>query len=268
MVLILTAVFAAAAPTPITVQRGRAFISVESHVGSAFLVAVGKVKSFEPVTYKKPDETFYPGTPYRVSFAVAEFIKGKSVSDLPLILCLQRTETLPFLRDQQTEVMLVGSQEPIDEEAELGLEPTGSHYSFRILRPLPVTEKTSPSHWIADQLNTSMNRGQMFDLNLRVLSRREDILARARSFVKKHPGVLNCGFLSVPNEFGVKCGYTNAYCGISLPLCSETRELAIRLKKDDRWILQDVVAEKRGFAQKTLQQSLLQFLGGPEKIRD
>ncbi|HZH99482.1 MAG TPA: hypothetical protein VEX38_10965 [Fimbriimonadaceae bacterium] len=242
-------------------QRGRAFVSLEAHVGTAHSVHVGFVKHLEPIQYPKQETDFAPGKPYRVRFAVLETIKGKPAKSLDLILALQHTQKLDYVRDHGLEVMLVGTTDDVDEEAEVGLEVPGTRYSFRILQPIrhPKTEPTTA--WIADHLNTSMNEGRMFDLNLRVISGRENIVKRARVFASKYPEVLGKGHINIPNEFGVKCGYTNAYCMITLPLCPETKRLALALEQDPSRLLKDVKTEERGVWRKAIRASVRKFLG-------
>src|SRR5262245_25825157 len=89
-------------------QRGRAFVSVEAHVVTAFTVHVGTVKDLQPIEYAKPADGFYPGNPYKVSFTVTETIKGTPAKSVELILTLQHAFNLEYLRDNKIEVMLVG----------------------------------------------------------------------------------------------------------------------------------------------------------------
>ena len=241
-------------------QRGRAFVSIEAHVGTASSVHVGFVKQLEPTQYEKPKEGFYPGEPYRVTFAVSETIKGAPAQSLDLILTLQHTFELEYLRDNKIEVMLVATNQYIDEEAELGLAPPGSRYSFRILQPIRHPKDTPKTEWIGEQLNVSFNEGRMFDLKLNVVSRREEILKRARAFAKKYPEVLKAEYISVPNEFGAKCGYPNAFCLITLPLCPESKALALQLEKNPSRLLKDVREKDLEWQRKSVVEGLKRFL--------
>lgn len=240
-------------------QRGRAFVSIEAHVGTARSVHIGFVKHLEPIEYVKPKEGFYPGNPHRVTFTVTETIKGSAVKSLDLILTLQQTHELEYLRDNAIEVMLVATSQYIDEEAEIGLDGPGSRYSFRILQPIRHPRGKPESEWIAKQLNISLDEGRMFDLRLDVISRRDEILKRARAFAEKHPEVLHAHSIHVPNEFGVKCGYTNAYCGITLPLCPESEKFAIQLEKNPSRLLKDV-KENVEYQRKAVIEGLRRFL--------
>lgn len=244
--------------TLVPAQRGRAFVSIEAHVGSAHAVHLGTVRSLEPSDDAKPAEGFFPGQPYRVEFAVTETIKGTRAKTLDLRLTLQHAWNLEYLRDHNIEVMLCATTQPVDEEAEIGLD--GSRYSFRILAPVRHPRSAPETKWIADQMNVSLNEGRMFDLQLRVVSRRGEIVRRARAFAKAYPETLATQWIRVPNEFGVACGYTNAYCGITLPLCRESRQVAERLAKDPGRLLRNVKDGDLDWQRKSVLASLRQFL--------
>jgi hypothetical protein len=244
----------------ISAQRGRAFVSIEAHVGTASTVHVGFVKQLEPIEYEIPKDGFYPGKPYRVTFTVSETIKGVSAKSMNLVLCLQHTFNLEYLRDNRIEVMLVGTNQYLDEHAEIGLERPGMRYSFRILQPILFPTSSPSTEWTGQQLNVSQNSGRMFDLNLDVISRRDEILKRARAFAKKHPEVLQADYIGVPNEFAVKCGYTDAYCLITLPLCPESKKLAHKLEKKPDRLLKDVKEADLPMQRKAVMDSIRLFL--------
>ncbi|MFZ4508091.1 MAG: hypothetical protein ACOYON_10400 [Fimbriimonas sp.] len=241
-------------------QRGRAFVSVEAHVGTATGVYVGHVKSLAKIDHEKPNTGFYPGDPHKVTFEVDETIKGPKAKSLDLILTLQNTFNLTYLRENQVEVMLVASSQYVDEESEVGLEPLGSRYSFRILKPVVHPEGRPETKWIGDQFNISQNAGRMFDINLNVLTSRNQIFRQARAFAKKYPGELKHFYFIVPNEFGVKCGYTNAFCGITLPLCPESQRLMQSLRKDPSRLLRDVKPAELESQRSGVTKSIAQFL--------
>ena len=238
-------------------QRGRGFVSVEGHVGLARIVHVGTIESLKQIEYNKPLQfPLSAGKPYRLLFKVGETIRGPKTKTLELVLDLQRSTDLEFFRDHHTELMLVGGPSMQDEEAVDGLEEQGkavesTRYSFRILRRL---EESNPkdTQTIEWQINTNLDSGRMFGSDLSVVSSRDGILKRARAFAKKHAEILSSIWLIVPNEFGSLCGYTNAYCGITLPICPETEHtLASLLKNPDRF-LRGVKAKDRDNARWSL----------------
>ena len=72
-------------------------------------------------------------------------------------------------------------------------------------------------------------------------------LKRVRDFAKSHPETLSAVTLRVPNEFGALCGSPNAYCGISLPTCPETKATLIALKADPGIILRRIESRDESY---------------------
>jgi hypothetical protein len=64
----------------------------------------------------------------------------------------------------------------------------------------------------------------------------------------------------------VKCGYTNAYCMITLPLCPESKELAVQLEKNPSRLLKDVKEKDLEWQQKSVVESLRLFLSKFESL--
>jgi hypothetical protein len=92
----------------------------------------------------------------------------------------------------------------------------------------------------------------MFDSDLSVVSSRDGILKRARAFAKRHTETLTSIWLIVPNEFGSLCGYTNAYCGITLPICPETEHTLASLLKNPNRLLRGIKDKERDRARSAL----------------
>ena len=80
----------------------------------------------------------------------------------------------------------------------------------------------------------------MFTINLKVIEGREAILDRVRAFSRKHPEILDSLIVVVPQEFGAKVGDPNAYSGLTLPVCPETRATLDALKKDPDLVLRQI----------------------------
>jgi hypothetical protein len=96
-------------PVVALAQTVRRFDTVESCVGTARVVHVGKIVEIEPIEYGEPlTDNQKSGKPYRLIFAVSETIRGEEVMNLELVLSLERPYFLEYMRDQSIEVMLVG----------------------------------------------------------------------------------------------------------------------------------------------------------------
>ena len=241
------AVVLALAPVFAFAQVGRNFISVEAYVGVARVVHVGKILEFELIEYDKPlTETQKLGKPYRFVFEVSETIRGNEVKRLELVLSLQSTHHLAYMRDHSVEIMLVGGPTRLDRfpGAEIGIEELGKRvdgewYQFRVLAPVDVPESGDEAA-IASQINTSYDSCRMFTYELEVVVGREAILKRARAFAKQHTKMLSSFWLIVPNEFGSLVGDPNAFCGITLPICPETKTTLVALKDDPGLVLRRI----------------------------
>lgn len=251
-------------------QRGRAFVSVEAHVAASRFVHVGAIKSLElteiPAKEGRTAPTMH-GKPYRLVFETTETIRGAKSKTVELLLDLQYAHDLEHLLENKTELLLVGSPSDQDEDAKVGYRETENgfereRYSLRPLRKLPTT-KPGDTQSIEWQLNTTFNSGRMFCLDFTVARSREAVLKKARAFARTHPEVLPTFWIIVPNEFGVQCGYTNAYCGITLPVCKETEEILRSLLRSPERVLHDVPEATRTLARATfleeIQKGLKQF---------
>lgn len=218
-------------------QRGRGFITIEAHVGIAHSVNVGRIDSIEPSDYTFPPEDQYYGKPYKITFSVTETIKGPKAKSLSFDLALQHTTEINYLKENNIELVLFHSDVFSDEEGEFGPGTPGNFYSFRILEKLESAGNGSLPRTTADQLNINLNEGRFFDLNLNVISGRDNILRKARAFAKKYPGTLKVNHLMVPNSFASQCGYPNAFAILLLPICNETKKVIAKEAKNFNQLL-------------------------------
>lgn len=246
----LLALFLAMTPVVAVAQVGREFVALETHVGRARLVHVGKIVEIAPVEYEKPlTFTQKLGKPHRLVFAVRETIRGEKVKRLELVLSLQTTHFLKYMRDRSLEVMLVGGPTSGDRQggAEIGIEEQGKRvdderYQFRLLDNVKVPESEGEDP-IAAQINRKYDSCRMFTNELEVVVGREAILRRMRVFAKRHPEILSTVSLHVPNAFGRLCGDPNAFCMITLPICPETEATLVALKDDPGLILRRIPSD-------------------------
>lgn len=235
-------------------QVGRGFVSVEAYVGLARVVHVGKIVELKQIEYDKPlTSTQQLGKPYRLVFQVSETIRGAGVERLELVLSLQSTHYLEYMREQSVEIMLVGGPNRLDRyaSAKVGIEEQGRRvdgewYQFRLLDPVKVPESGSEAE-IAKQLNRRYDSCRMFTNELEIVVGREAILKRARAFAKANTKLLSAVSLRVPNEFGALCGDPNAYCLIMLPICPDTRKTLIALKDDPGLILRRIESHDENY---------------------
>jgi len=235
-------------------QVGRVFVSAEAYVGLARVVHVGKIVELKQIEYEKPlTFTQKLGRPYRLVFEVSETIRGDHIERLELVLSLQSTHYLQYMREQSVEVMLVGGPNHLDRtpDATVGIEEQGGRvdgewYQFRLLEPLKVPETGSGAE-IASQLNKVYDSCRMFTNELEIVEGRKAILQRARDFAKEHTNMLSGVSLIVPNEFGALCGSPNAYCAIMLPMCPDTRTTLTALKDDPGRILRRIESRDEGY---------------------
>lgn len=239
----------ACTPAACLAQVGRIFVSVEAFVGLARVVHVGKIVELKPIEYDQPlTRTQQIGKPYRLVFAVSETIRGDHAERLNLVLSLQSTHNLAYLREQAAEIMLVAGPDSLHTlpRAEIGIEEQGERvdgqwYHFRLLEPLPIPKPGSPdsanSAKIASQLNKSYDACRMFTSDLQIVEGRQAILKRARAFAKEHTKQLAGVPLYVPNDFGALVGSPNAYCAITLPVCAQTKQTLTALQADPTPIL-------------------------------
>ncbi|MBN9501386.1 MAG: hypothetical protein BGO01_01055 [Armatimonadetes bacterium 55-13] len=225
-------------------QTGRGFVSVEAYVGLARDVRVGRIVSLDKIdgVELRTEEQGW-GTPCRVVFEVSETIKGAPAKMLDLVLSPQHYFNLQCMLDNKFEIMLVSGPNRIDHfpmpfpgVEEQGKRVDGDFYQFRVLSSLP---KTKPGdRTILEQLAVYYDEGRMFTLELDVVKGRGAILQRARTFAKKYPKMLRDVWLPVPNPFGELVGDPNAFCGIKLPICSETEQTLLNLLKHPERITQ------------------------------
>lgn len=226
-------------------QRGRAFITIEAHVGIAHSINLGIITGLEQSDYPFPPDGPYYGKAYKVTFLVSETIKGPAVKSFSFHLNLQHTTEITYLKQNNIELLLFHSDRYSDEEGEFGPGAPGNYYSFRILEKLKSDGDRLGTRDTADQLNINLNEGKMFDLNLNVISGRNNILKKARAFAKKHPRIIETDHLMVPNDFAAKIGYPNAYALIVLPICEETRSVLSELEMNPDRLLKAVPKKER-----------------------
>jgi hypothetical protein len=228
------------------------------------IVYVGKIVLLQRVDYEKPlTFTQKIGKPHRLVFEVDETIRGDTIRGdevrrLDLVLSLQSTHFLEYLRDHSVPIMLVGGPTRLDSfpSAEIGIEERGKRaddqwYQFRVLDPVEVPA-SGPEREIALQINTYYDSGRMFAGGLEVVAGSKEILKRVRDFARSHPETIPSVLLRVPNEFGALCGDPNAYCGITLPVCPETKATLIALKANPELILRRIESRDEAYNRKLL----------------
>lgn len=241
-------------PFSASAQVGRIFVSADAYAGLSRVVYVGKIVDLARIDYEKPlTSTQKLGKPHRLVFQVAETIRGDEAKRLEIVLSLQSTIYLDYMRDHSIEIMLVGSPTRLDSfpRAEVGIEEQGKRvdgewYQFRVLDPIKAPEP-GPEAEIAAQINTCYDSGRMFTGELEVVVGSKEILKRVRGFARKHPKTLSAVTLKVPNEFGALCGSPNAYCAITLPICPETKATLVALKADPGLILRRIESRDEGY---------------------
>lgn len=229
-------------------QMGRHFGSAEGYAGLARVIHVGKVVEVAVVAYEKPLEGPQKiGKPHRVVMEVGETIRGEAVKKFELVLALQTTAYLEYVRDHAIPVMLVGGPQRMDSfpAGEIGIEAqgqpvAGETYQFRVLDAVEVTESGDGAAAAVRQININYDSGRMFTNELGVVSGNAAILERVRAFSKKHPEALAPVTLQVPNEFGRLVGDPGAYCSILFPICPETRATLEAVRKDPGIILRRI----------------------------
>ncbi|MBL1152033.1 MAG: hypothetical protein D8M22_04755 [Armatimonadetes bacterium] len=226
----------ACAPGMSFAQVGRVFTPAEGFVALAETVRVGRIVSLERIEYSQElvgEQVL--GKPYRMVFQVRETIRGKDAKMVELVLSLQHSHMLDYMRDHKSEVLLAGSANRIDSDPdpEVGIEEDGKRvdghwYHFRFLETPPKTDKNT----IERQINITYNEGKMFTFDLKVIRGRDAILKRMREFAKKHKETVEAVYLRVPNDFASLVGYPNAFAKVRLPACAETERTLVSLLKD------------------------------------
>lgn len=234
-------------------QVGREFVSVEAYVGLARVVHVGKIVELTQIEYGQPLTGMQKlGKPYQIIFEVDETIRGEKTERLKLVLALQSTHDLEYMRDHSAEIMLAAGPHKIDRSSnpEIGIEEQGRRldgewYQFRLLTPFKEFGDVEESS--AAQLNKQYDSCRMFSIELDIIEKREMILARARAFAKDHTEMLAPVSLRVPNEFAALCGTPNAYSMITLPICPSTRQTLSAVKIDPNRVMGRIEAAHADF---------------------
>ncbi len=235
-------------------QVGREYVSVEAYVGLSRFVRVGKVVELDQIEYEKPLTKLQKlGRPYRMVFEVSETIRGEKTERLELVLSLQSTHFLGYMRDHSIEIMLVAGLNQIGSypRAEIGIEEQGqrlddARYQFRMLTPVNLP-KSDGGDSMATQLNQMYDSCRMFTNELEVVESREMIIKRARAFAKQHTEMLSAVSIRVPNEFGALCGTPNAYSMITFPICASTQKNLVSVKNDPSRVMGRVEALHENF---------------------
>jgi hypothetical protein len=135
------------APCSASAQVGRIFVSAEAYAGVSRILYVGKIAELQRVDYEKPLTSIQKiGKPHRLVFEVGETIRGDEVRRLDLVLSLQSTHYLKYMRDHSLQIMLVGGPTRLDSfpRAEVAIEERGKRkigewYQFRVLDPSDVS---------------------------------------------------------------------------------------------------------------------------------
>lgn len=254
-------------------QVGRLFVTAEAYAGLSRGIHVGKILEIEQIEYNEPlTKTQKIGKPHRLTFEVNETIRGEEAERLNLVLSLQSTHFLEFMRDHSIEIMLVSCPERLTRfpGAEIGIEEQGRRvdgdwYHFRVLSPVEPAEAADEyTVEIAAQLNNGYDFCQMFTVEFEVIVGREAILKRVRAFAKKYPDMLKSVMVVVPNEFGAKVGDPNAYCGITLPICSESKATLVAINDDPNIVMRQIESRNEEFDRSQLlketEKALAKFL--------
>jgi hypothetical protein len=244
----------ATVPCSASAQVGRIFVSAEVYAGVSRIVYVGKIVELQRVDYEKPLTPIQEiGKPHRLVFEVGETIRGDEVRRLDLVLSLQSTHDLEYMRDHSVQIMLVGGPTRLDRFPikAVGIEERGKRaddewYQFRVLDPIELPE-SGAERAIASHINTCCDSGRMFTGKWEVIVGSKEILKRVRDFAKRHPETLSGITLQVPNEFGALCGDPNAFCAITLPVCPETKANLIALKADPGLILRRIESRDESY---------------------
>lgn len=257
--------FLALVPVLGSAQVGRIFVSAEAYVGCARVVHVGKIVELKQIEYESEKPLTFTqklGKPHQLVFEVSELIRGDDVERFELVLSLQSTHFLEYMREESVELMLVGGRNHLDTSpgAEIGIEEQrervdGEWYQFRLLDPVEVPESGRGAA-IASQLNKRYDSCRMFTNELEIVEGREAILKRVRAFAKAHTGMLAAVSLHVPNEFGALCGHPNAYCVITLPYCPSTRRTLAALKVDPGRVMRRIEARHENFDRSSMLKSI------------
>lgn len=254
-------------------QVGREYVTIEGYVGLARAVRVGQIVKLERVDYPQPQSWRQNlGKPYRVVFEVSETIRGDRSERLELVLSLQSTHFLEYMRDHAVESLLVSGPNRIDSSpnAEVGIAEQGKRfederYQFRLLTPVKVPENAGGDS-IPAQLNRRYDSCRMFTNDLEVITGREAILKRARAFARAHTDLLSPISIQVPNEFGALCGTPNAFSIITLPMCPGSQKTLLAVKADPYRVLGRVQAKHANYDRaellKTIEEALAKFSAG------
>jgi hypothetical protein len=253
MIHVVVVLLLALLPQAASAQTGRIFVSAEAFAAAGRIIKLGKIVELKPIDYDKPLTMLQKiGKPYRLVFEVTENFRGDEGKRLELVLALQTPWQMEYMRDHKLEVLLLGGTLLHDypHVGGIGIEEAGKpvndeeRYQFRLLDPVKIPEaKDAASEEQAEyarMLNSGFDECRMFNGDLKVITGSKEILPVMRAFVKKHPQVLLRVMVDVPNEFGAQVGSSNAYCGISLPICPETKATLVALKADPGLILDRV----------------------------
>jgi hypothetical protein len=205
---------------------------------------LAKIPPSEPPTFPAYERQ------YRLTFTVSEAIRGPKLASTEFVVSVQRLTNLQYFRDHATELLLIGSTAPGDENYVQGVDDL--RYSFRILQPLPAKGDA-----VAAQINTDLDSGRMFGVDLALLTTKSEILRRAREFTRKHPEVTSTLWLQVPNDFARRCGYPNAFAVISLPICPETASTLVSLLRNPDQVTRFVSLKDRLIARSWLVREVL-----------
>ncbi|MEZ5941740.1 MAG: hypothetical protein R3C18_10125 [Planctomycetaceae bacterium] len=247
-------------PLPAIAQTGREFIAAETYVAASRIVYLGKIIELKETTYDGPlTEIQKFGKPYRLAFAVDETIRGEEIERLDLILSLQSTIYLEYMRDHSIELMLAAGPKRLDRNAgaRIGIaeqgKPTGEEerYHFRILETVEVPD-TGVEQQVATQINQMYDSARMFTASFDVATGREEILKHVRQFASKYKTTLPTVMVRVPNEFGALCGNPNAFCSITLPVCPETKTTLLAIQDDPNLIMHRIQSRNEAYDRELL----------------
>jgi hypothetical protein len=230
-------------------QTGRSFDSIEGLVGVSDVACFGRLSSVEPageLDTKKYSRQF------RVRFEITEKIRGEVGKSVEILLNDQfRGHYIQAMHDLKIEVMMTIAKQPSWDATYPLQEIDGKKVDdrkvfFRFITDLPKDSKHDifPGYLV--------DNGRIFDVNLKPVSGRRQILNCSKAFQKKYPKQLETIWLRLPNDYLRKVGDPNAFGGIELPVCKETRSTILKLLKNPEFVLTDVSKETLFWERKTV----------------
>ncbi len=242
-------VLAASLLVPAQAQTGRSFDSIEGLVGTSSAAYFGYITSLVPTGEPDPQTATRP---VRVHFEVSERIRGAVVDGLDFVMSSSSRETdLGTACAHHIELMFtIGTQGPNRHSRTLiqlgGKTVQGQVCYFRYVAKTP--EKLEP----VQLSGSSYDEGRIFDLELKAVQGRDRILAKARAYQRRHPEPTASLWLQLPNPYLRQVGDPNAYGGVLLPVCAETRKTLLRVLQNPEIVLKGVAEKDRAWERRSV----------------